>query len=389
MTGGAYMKKIAAGLVSLALILSLCGVPAMASKEYTDVKKGAWYESFVQYVVEKGLMTGTSETAFAPNKQVTRAELVQTLYAMAGKPGVVKKSYYKDLNQNWYKNAVVWASCAGVTRGLDYEHFGPSNGVTREQVATFLRAYSKRVEVRNVTEASDIGIYRDASAVSEWAKDSIKWAVAKGLLNSASTKEKTLNPKGIIKRSELATILTKYSQLEYSLPKEANQNLYKEVLEELNGRQFTFASGAGAWSNVLEVRENGSFIGYYHDSDTYEVAFCKYSGIFFVKKKIDDNTYILGIKDLKIENTPGESFWSKEFLMTAAAPYGLENSGDVYLYLPGTPTKDLPEAFREWNPNARKAGALAEYGLYNINEQQGWCESDSEYGVEKLRSVHT
>ena len=383
------MKKIITGLVSLILVLSLCGTSVMAAKEYTDVKKGSWYESYVQYVSEKGLLTGTSETTFAPEKQVTRAELVQTLYAMAGKPGVVKKSYFKDLSQNWYKNAVIWATSAGVTRGFDYEHFGPSNGVTREQVATFLRAYSKRVEVRNTTEMTDIGVYKDAGEVSKWAVDNVKWAVAKGLLDSASTKEKVLNPKGIIKRSELATILTKYSQLKYPLPKEANQGLFKKVLEELNGRQFTFASGAGAWSNVMEIRDDGSFIGYYHDADTYEVAFCKYSGTFYVKKKINDHTYALGIKDLIIENTPGESFWSKEFLMTAAAPYGLENSGDVYLYMPGIPTKDLPEAFRGWNPNARKDGELSEYGLYNINEQQGWCESNGEYGVEYLRSIHT
>src|SRR5699024_7527211 len=55
---------------------------------FSDVSSSAWYAEAVNYVYENGLMTGISSTQFAPNNTLTRAMVVQTLYAMANKPAV-------------------------------------------------------------------------------------------------------------------------------------------------------------------------------------------------------------------------------------------------------------------------------------------------------------
>lgn len=372
--------KVRKGVVCIFLV-ALMSIQAFAVTSFSDVKPGSWYASYVDYVVEKGLMSGTSEKSFAPDKQVTRAEICQILYAMAGKPSVVEETYFEDLTQNWYKKAVIWAGNAGVTSGLDYKHFAPGNGVTREQAATFLRSYAKQVGIRNVRVDATLSAYKDASSVSSWAKDAVSWAVAKGLLKSASSKEMILNPKRIIKRSELATILTNYTKLEYPDPAEASQNLYTEIFADLEGRTFNFLSGAGAWNNYLEVQDNGEFAGYYHDTDAYggngynaTRVFCKYSGRFYIKGKKDDHTYVLGITNMKMENTPGASFISDHVLMIASSPYGLDNAEDIVLYLPGKPINDLSEEFLGWTRYGYdlSGGTLSGYGLYNVNEGQGW-----------------
>ena len=41
----------------------------------------------------------------------------------------------------------------------------------------------------------------------------------------------------------------------------------EEVFERLDGSTFYFLSGAGAWSTELVVSPDGSFTGYYHDTD--------------------------------------------------------------------------------------------------------------------------
>ena len=41
----------------------------------------------------------------------------------------------------------------------------------------------------------------------------------------------------------------------------------KDVFERLDGSTFYFLSGAGAWSTELVVSPDGSFTGYYHDTD--------------------------------------------------------------------------------------------------------------------------
>ena len=49
------------------------------SKHYTDVKDGAWYAEAADYCKDNGLMQGTGDGKFEPEKTVTRAELAQAL----------------------------------------------------------------------------------------------------------------------------------------------------------------------------------------------------------------------------------------------------------------------------------------------------------------------
>ena len=70
---------------ALACTLCLCAsltLPAAAAGGYTDVPGGAWYESAVNEVTEKGYMTGVSESQFAPTANVTRATVVTVLWRM-------------------------------------------------------------------------------------------------------------------------------------------------------------------------------------------------------------------------------------------------------------------------------------------------------------------
>lgn len=68
------MKRFYA--IFLACVLSLAiAVPALAANAsgYTDVDAGAWYAEAVEYCREHGLMQGTSDAAFAPDSELTRA----------------------------------------------------------------------------------------------------------------------------------------------------------------------------------------------------------------------------------------------------------------------------------------------------------------------------
>lgn len=57
-----------------------------AGMPFTDVRSSDWYYNAVKYVYEHKLMAGTSDTLFEPNVQMTRAMMVQVLYAREGSP---------------------------------------------------------------------------------------------------------------------------------------------------------------------------------------------------------------------------------------------------------------------------------------------------------------
>ena len=195
----------------LAVMLLTTFVFATSSKQFKDVKQNSWYVPYVEYVVNQGMMTGISETSFDPNGVVTRGQFVTTLYAMADKPEVEEESSFKDLKKGaFYVNAVNWASSTGVTSGLSEEEFAPDKRVTREQAATFLRAYLNKIERYEsyMMQKTSISGYADYKNVSKFAYDSMRWAVGIGVISGIRNgNQKILLPKGTLTRAQLATML--------------------------------------------------------------------------------------------------------------------------------------------------------------------------------------
>lgn len=208
-------KKWCSFLLSLCMILAL--FPAMtspvnaanASAKYKDVVQTAWYVPYIDYVVEHGLMTGNSSTSFAPNGKVTRAQYVQVLYALAGKPSGAKAAGFKDVaSGKWYTDAVNWAAEVGVTGGMTKTTFAPDVAVSREQAATFFKAYASKVAKVEVDESKELSSYPDQTAVSNYAVAPMKWAVGAGLISGVKSGSKIyLQPKGTLTRAQLATMM--------------------------------------------------------------------------------------------------------------------------------------------------------------------------------------
>lgn len=49
------------------------------AKKYPDVPADAWYTKAVEFVTERGLMTGYEDGTFRPNDHLTRAEAATIL----------------------------------------------------------------------------------------------------------------------------------------------------------------------------------------------------------------------------------------------------------------------------------------------------------------------
>ena len=172
---------------------------------YTDVHSGDWYEEPVKYVVQKGYMAGTSSTTFSPNDSLTRAMVVQILYAIKGKPPVESAGQFSDVYSNdWYYSAVSWAASKGIVAGFEDGTFRPNQDVTREELATMLRAFTAFSNADTNANGSIEG-FADAGTVSSWAVDHIKWAVGHEIM--AGKPGNLIDPKGTATRAEMATMI--------------------------------------------------------------------------------------------------------------------------------------------------------------------------------------
>ena len=182
-------------------------------RPFDDVKEGIWYDEAATYVYENGIMTGTAEKTFDPNKPFSRAMLAQIIYAIAEKPAVSGASTFKDVPAGkWYTNAVTWCASKGIVSGYPDGTFKPNASIKRQEMATILRKYAE-VSGKDVKATGDLSKFSDQAKVSNYAKTAMSWAVGNNMISG--TKQGStilLDPQGTATRAQAAVILKAYCE---------------------------------------------------------------------------------------------------------------------------------------------------------------------------------
>lgn len=182
--------------------------PKPTEISFTDVDKDAWYYNAVQYVAQKKLLIGVTDSEFAPELPMTRSMMVVLLYRMAGEPAVSGTVSFHDADTSGhYANALIWAYQNGIVNGVADGLFAPDSNITRQQLAVFLYRY-----VNPPSGSTDIlSSFTDADSVSDYAVYAMTWAVRNGIFQGDGQKQ--LNPNAPATRAQCAAILQRYLQL--------------------------------------------------------------------------------------------------------------------------------------------------------------------------------
>ncbi len=179
--------------------------------DFSDVPADAWYAEAVQYVYENGLMTGTSDTTFSPDLTTSRSMIATILWRMAGSPVVNYAMDFADVPADqWYAEAVRWASSEGIVGGYGNGSFGTGDPITREQFAVMLYRFAQKQGYDvSVGENTNILSYTDVSSVSEYAIPAMQSAVGSGVITGMGD---TLAPQGETTRAQAAMMLMRFSE---------------------------------------------------------------------------------------------------------------------------------------------------------------------------------
>ena len=176
---------------------------------FADLGENQWYEAAVRYAYTYDIMEGMSPTKFSPNISLTRAEAVQVLYNLEGRPAVSGNAAFPDLVEKWYKPAIAWAEQTGVVDGYEDGTFRPENAVTRQEFAQMLYNYAK-YKGYDLNAKGDLTAFPDGDSVQPWAETAMTWATGNELINGHANG--TLDPAGTTTRAQAASILMRFDQ---------------------------------------------------------------------------------------------------------------------------------------------------------------------------------
>lgn len=183
------------------------------SPHFSDVFEDNWAAPYITLCYESGIMNGTGNGKFSPLSEVSRAQVVTTLWRLAGEPAAEGENTFVDVaDSTWYTDAVAWAAECGITTGVGGAYFAPDRTVTRGEVAAILYRYAEYAG-DDVSVKADLSSFADKSELSDWNRDAFAWCAAGGIITGKTTGEFApvrLAPSDALTRAEIAAILCRY-----------------------------------------------------------------------------------------------------------------------------------------------------------------------------------
>ncbi|MBS7576232.1 MULTISPECIES: S-layer homology domain-containing protein [unclassified Enterococcus] len=178
--------------------------------DFSDIANtSAEAQEAIKWLASEGITTGygiadnDGKVSFGPADKVTRAQMVTFLYRLSGSPVVSKINDFEDTSQLSleFRQAITWAKDKGITTGYNNKSFGPSDTITREQMAAFFYRMAGKPEIDYSNH------FNDVAKDSEFA-DAISWLSANKVTTGYN--ETTFAPKNVVIREQMALFLKRY-----------------------------------------------------------------------------------------------------------------------------------------------------------------------------------
>ncbi len=179
--------------------------------KFEDIKNH-WSKNYIEFVVNRGLFKGTSDTTFSPNSSMTKGMLVTVLGRMANiNVEKYSSSKFKDVDKNkYYSKYIQWADENDIIRHNKANTFSPDKNITREEVVSMMYNYSKMAK-QKLPKKFAINKFNDDDLISSYAKDAVKAMQSTGVINGRNGN--LFDPKANITRGEVAKVLTTYMKI--------------------------------------------------------------------------------------------------------------------------------------------------------------------------------
>lgn len=195
-TGSALSKKDSSISVSANDVVPIIK-PAIA---FEDINSNHWAWESIRYLYDKEIISGRSQAIFAPDDNVTRAELVKMIVLALGLSDNGTGQNFNDIsNGSWYADYVKIVSSKGIVFGDDDGNFNPNQPITRQDAAVIIyRALNPEKTVRQAA-------FDDYAKVSDYAKTAVDYMSNEGIISGMG--DGCFEPQSLLSRAQCAKIL--------------------------------------------------------------------------------------------------------------------------------------------------------------------------------------
>lgn len=178
-------------------------ITSATNEPFTDLANHAWAKDSVYTLKNSGIISGISDTEFAPANNIRRCDFILILTRMLNINDAFTENFADVPQGSYYYNAVGSAKAAGIANG-DGGYFMPEASITRQDLITLAyRAFLNNGYIAETDDFSVLDAFADSGDISDYAKAPMASMVKAGIIQGS---EGMVNPKGSATRAEVAVM---------------------------------------------------------------------------------------------------------------------------------------------------------------------------------------
>jgi hypothetical protein len=277
------MKRIIS-MILASMILLVVVIPASAADKpvLTDIK-GHWAESYINSLVDIGVVSGYKDETFRPESNITRAEFIAMLINTAGaktdpyrvtsdsvKYLKIKPNFSDVSDTSWYYKHLLIAVNKGVVPNGNGAKFNGDELIKRDEMAFYS---TKLLKISGISTIPFKDI--DSNQYKDYINVAYSWKIINGKSNT------TYDPNGLATRAEAATIVKRANNT--FIPMFSNWTYLKMAKSMMDGAQVyvdtdneqqktTFDNSLQAISGLLDFAEGGGKVDMEAIPALYDIA---------------------------------------------------------------------------------------------------------------------
>lgn len=139
-----------------------------------------WAKADVEAMYSKGIVSGFPDGTFRPGQNVTRAEFAKMIAVSLGLDTSAKADFADVGTNEWYTGFIGAAVKAGIVKGTSETTFEPEKYITRQDAAVML---ARVIEYKGKTYPAASKGFNDEASIAEYALGAVNGLANLGLIN--------------------------------------------------------------------------------------------------------------------------------------------------------------------------------------------------------------
>jgi len=173
---------------------------------FHDLDTHPWAAQEIRDMEALGIIRGTSESAFMPGKNITRAEFAEFLINTLGLSSD-STEIFADVNPDApYAKAIAIGKALGVLKGVGGDAYNPNAEISRQDMMVICARGMRLVnKLAADGAASAVDAFADRTQIADYAMQDVSAMVQDGIIKGNA--DGTINPLGNATRAEAALIM--------------------------------------------------------------------------------------------------------------------------------------------------------------------------------------